>query len=386
MGRSPWLKALVILGVLIAAIYLFTLIWEIGARFADTILVFLMAYVIAFLLNPFVDRLIRWRRMPRLLAVSLVILGLAGVLALLGLLVVPPTVQQATDLGNEIPDWGDRFSSTVDDIQGWLDDRGIEVNLREYYQDEEVQSRLKEIGSGLADRAVGLAQQVLVVLLYVTVTLIVAFYLLLDGPRMRRAAMRVTPPKWRPDIDYMLDQVDSSFGAYIRSWAILAVIYGGGTAIIMFFTHIPFILPVAVFAGFMLIIPFIGDIVAVIPPIVIGLLSTSVGNVVIALIALVALQQLVLQILRPKIMGESVGLHPVLVLGAFLVGASAAGIWGAFFSVPVAGVVQSVISLFYHRYVTVDEEEPTAPATAGSRAAVPGEREDLEPALPRRTD
>ena len=99
----------------------------------------------------------------------------------------------------------------------------------------------------------------------------------------------------------------------------------------------------------MLVIPFIGDVVAVVPTILIGLVTVSLVNVVIALICLIALQQLVLQILRPKLMGKSVGLHPLWVLAAFFIGAEAAGIWGALFAVPIAAIIQSVVQLYYYR-------------------------------------
>ncbi len=360
--RNPWLRALIMLAVTIAAIYLFAQLWEIGARLAEPILILMFAWLIAFLLNPAVRALMRWRAMPRPAAVVVVFLGLLAAIALLGVLIVPPTVQQVADLGNEIPSWADRAPETIDRLQGWLDKRGIDVNLKEFYQSEEVKARLQEIGQTIAERAISAAQQVFVVLLYLVITLIIAFYLLLDGPRITDGLLRASPARFRDDLHYFLQTVDDTFGGYVRSWAILALIYGAGTGIIMVATDIPFVFPVAVFAGLMLVIPFVGDIVAVIPPLIIGLLTVSLRNVIIAMIALVALQQLVLQILRPKIQGDSVGLHPVLVLVAFLVGANVAGVWGAFFAVPIAGIVQSVVGLFYTRYVTIGDvaAEPTA--------------------------
>ena len=99
----------------------------------------------------------------------------------------------------------------------------------------------------------------------------------------------------------------------------------------------------------MLIIPFIGDVIAVIPTILIGLVTVGIVNVIIALVAMIALQQLVLQVIRPKVMGKSVGLHPLWVLAAFFIGATAAGIWGALFSVPIAAIIQSVVQVYYYR-------------------------------------
>jgi predicted PurR-regulated permease PerM len=99
----------------------------------------------------------------------------------------------------------------------------------------------------------------------------------------------------------------------------------------------------------MLIIPFLGDIVAVIPPIGLALVSVSLFKTGILLAVMIAMQQVVLQILRPRIMGKEVGLHPLWVLASFLIGARVAGIWGALFSVPVAAILQTVVQLYWYR-------------------------------------
>ncbi len=368
LEHNPWLRALIILGVAIAAIYLWGQVWAVGARFADTIVVLFTAWIIAFLLSPMVRLLMRWRAMPRAVAGTIVYIAMVAAVVVPSIFIIPPTVQQVADLGDEIPGWTDRLDGYIDDAQDWLDRRGIDANLREFYQGEEVKARGQELGQELAGRAVDVAQSVLVVALYFVLILIIGFYFLLDGPNIIRGAIEITPPRFRADVRWVIERIDNSFGGYVRAWAILGAIYGGGTAIIMALTDIPFILPFSVFAGFMLIIPFIGDIVAVVPPIAVGLLTTPLRNVVIALIALIALQQLVLQILRPKIMGSSVGLHPVLVLVAFLVGARASGIWGALLAVPIAGVLQSVLSLFYTRYVLDPAARSLSPAAATAYA------------------
>jgi putative heme transporter len=98
--------------------------------------------------------------------------------------------------------------------------------------------------------------------------------------------------------------------------------------------------------------------------------TVSFVDVTIALISMVALQQLVLQILRPKLMGKSVGLHPLWVLAAFFVGARAAGIWGALFSVPIAAIIQSIVQLYYYR-VTGRPQPAALAALSGDESPEP---------------
>src|SRR5581483_11151393 len=181
------------------------------------------------------------------------------------------------------------------------------------------------------------------------IILVVSFYMMLDAPRITSAMLSVTPERYRQDMRMLFASIDHSFGGYVRASVLLALIYAVGTGLTMAATGIPFALPVSLFAGFMLIIPFIGDVIAVIPTIVIGAVTVSLVNVIIALVAMVALQQLVLQILRPRIMGKSVGLHPLWVLAAILAGARISGVWGAIFAVPVAAIIQTAVQLYYFR-------------------------------------
>ena len=120
-------------------------------------------------------------------------------------------------------------------------------------------------------------------------------------------------------------------------------------ALAMYLLGVPFSLPVGVFAGVMMIIPLVGAILAVIPPVVIALATVSLAKAIILLAVMIGLQQLVLQVLQPRIMGESVGLHPLWVLFSVLVGARFAGVWGALFAVPVAAIIQTIVQLYYFR-------------------------------------
>jgi predicted PurR-regulated permease PerM len=117
----------------------------------------------------------------------------------------------------------------------------------------------------------------------------------------------------------------------------------------MFLLGVPFALPVGVFAGVMMIIPLVGAIVAVIPPVIIALASVSLAKAVILLAVMIGLQQLVLQVLQPRIMGKSVGLHPLWVLASVLIGARVAGVWGALFAVPIAAILQTIVQVYYFR-------------------------------------
>ncbi len=348
MERNPWFRALLMLGVAFLGVQLFLVVWHFGAHFAQTLLIFFLAWMLSFILNPAVDLVAERWRLGRPAAVTAVFLGMIAVVALAGFLVAPPLVKQVAALGDKVPEYRQNTGKLVTDLQAWLDRRHIAVNITDV-NTEDLSKQIDKTGASLAQGALGLAPQVIEGIFDTVIILVISFYMMLDAPRISAAMINVTPDRYRRDVRMLFASIDHSFGGYIRSSVALALLYAAGTALTMWGTGIPFVLPVSLFAGFMLIIPFIGDVVAVIPTILIGLVTVSLFKVVIALIAMVALQQLVLQIIRPKLMGKSVGLHPLWVLAAFFFGARAAGIWGALFSVPIAAIIQSVVQLYYYR-------------------------------------
>lgn len=357
MERNGWLRALIVLGVLFLGVQLWSIVWEFARHFADIILIFVLAWLIAFLLNPAVQFFTITRKTPRILAVAAVYLSLLLILGVFGALIIPPTATQMSTLGNRFPEYAANISSMVTSVQTWLINRGLPVQTESLTNSNDLLARAQTLGAALAENAIGLAQMVALLLFDGVIVLIVSVYITLDGERMTNALVHVIPERWRDDAVLLMASVDKSFGGYLRASFILTVVYAVGTAIAMFVLGVPFALPVGIFAGVMLIIPFLGDIVAVIPPIVLALVSVSLLKSGILLAVMILLQQLVLQVLRPRIMGKEVGLHPLWVLASFLIGARVAGIWGALFSVPVAAILQTAVQLYYYRAAGATAQE-----------------------------
>lgn len=349
MEKNPWLRALIILGVVFVAAQVFGIVWEFARQFSDIILIFLLAWLVAFLLNPAVEFLTSGHNTPRVVAVGVVYLGMLAFLVAVAVLVIPPTASQISALGHGFQQYAAHASGLVANLQIWLDERRIPLRLHDIAVEQNIDTQAQAVGTLLATHALSLAQSVVLAIFDGMIVLVISFYMMLDGPRITRALLSITPQRFRDDAALLFASIDHSFGGYLRASLTLILVYTAGTGITMYLLGMPFVLPVSVFAGVVLLVPFVGDIVAVIPPLLIGLMTGSFVRVVILLVAMVMLQQLVLQVLRPKIMGKSVGLHPLWVLAAFLVGARAAGIWGALFSVPVAAIVQSVVQLYYYR-------------------------------------
>jgi predicted PurR-regulated permease PerM len=361
MENNPWLRTLIVLGVIFVAVQLFGVAWDIARQLSDIILIFVLSWLLAFLLNPAVQFLTVREYAPRIVAVSAVYLSVLAALVAIAFLIIPPTVSQVSSLGNRVPTYALNASHLLGNLQPWLDSHRIPIDTGQLVKSNDLVAEARTFGTQLASNAIGLGEGVLVAVFDGFVVLIISFYMTLDGPRITRAMLQVTPQRYRDDAVLLVATIDRSFGGFVRSSLILALVYAAGTALAMFILGVPFVLPISAFAGAMLIVPFVGDFIAVVPPVLVGLVSVSLAKVGLLLLIMIVLQQLVLQVLRPRIMGKSVGLHPLWVLAAILAGARVAGIWGAIFAVPVAAIIQTAVQLYYFRAAgNADREDALA--------------------------
>jgi predicted PurR-regulated permease PerM len=173
--------------------------------------------------------------------------------------------------------------------------------------------------------------------------------------------------------------VRRAFGGFLRGQLVLSGVYGLATAAVMSLAGLDFTLVASVFAAVVMLIPFLGPVLAVLPPALIALLVHP-DRVWWIVVLLAAAQLAVLNVISPRVMSHTVGMHPLLVFVAVLVGAKVAGLWGALFGVPIAGVVVAMVG-FYR--LTIEERHVRAAAVSGvPRPPPPAECQPLEePAL-----
>jgi predicted PurR-regulated permease PerM len=111
---------------------------------------------------------------------------------------------------------------------------------------------------------------------------------------------------------------------------------------------------VGVVSGIIMLLPFIGPPLSIIPPLLLVLLQSSPSNLgwnlVLLVVALIIAQQVVMQMLAPRIFGAQMGIHPLLLFAALLIGAKLGGVWGAFFAGPIIAVASAMARVYYDRF------------------------------------
>src|SRR3989454_2788578 len=334
------LTTLVILLIIVAAFQIVATLWLAVLQVADVVLIFIAAWALSYLLSPPVHGSAEPTPLNRALSVVLVYLGIAVALAGVLALVVPGLVAQLNALVTRAPEYGDRAAREAAGLQVQLERAGVPVKVTELYG--AVPSRLSEAAGAIAHDALGVVSATAAVLFDATLVLIIAFIMLIDGDGIWRRFTGALTPELRSEAELLRQSADRSFGGFIRGSLLLGLVYGVATLALLVAFGVPFAGVLATLSGLAMIIPFFGPIIAEIPVLVVALLGAP--DIFFWVLALtIALQQIVLNVISPRIMSHAIGIHPIFVFLALLLGSRIAGFWGVFLAVPVAGIFNTFL-------------------------------------------
>ena len=345
-------------------------------------LLFIVAGLVALLLNPFVTILQRRARLPRGLAVLCVFLTLIVVIGGLGTVLAAPIGNQVAEFSDAVPGIVDDANAELAGLQDWLDAKGIDVEVANPGETalETLGARVTE-GSG---ELVSFTREALTVLiegsLALILTIVLAVYMLLYGQRIGAVVRSVVPRgDGTPEDDYPT-RVQSAVFGYVRGQLLFSLIMGTSAGISLWVMGSLGIFPegktyalvFGAFYGFAELIPYIGPAIGAAPPVLIALFSDNALDAVWLTIMFIALQQIEGHIVAPTVFSQALRINPLLVIFALLMGGRLYGFAGAFIALPIAAIVrQSVVYLHEH---LVLEPWGTPSATELGRGPPPREQ------------
>ena len=349
----------VLLVVVAAILTVYWLLTTTGFLLAPFVLGFLVAYV----LDPIVDKLVE-RRLPRSAAIVLLALPVAGVGALALLLGIPALIAQVDQLIQAAPDLvaraGDWLSGIRDRIllAGFPGlDEDVIPDLRALDPAQVVsflQDSRERLATGALRAVLGLGRglgSAATVAGYVVLTPVLTFYLLRDYDRIVAWLRRLLPRGREAEVVEFAREYDGLLSRYLRGQLTVALIIGLLTSTLLFATRFNYPFLLGALAGVMGLIPFLGLVLSIIPAVIVALVS---GSVVASLVKVAfvygAVQILDGTVISPRIVGDSVGLHPVWIVLALSVGGFFFGFVGLLISVPVAVGVKLVTIRGLERY------------------------------------
>ena len=334
----------------------------------DVITPFAIGLVLALLLDPLADKLMR-RGLSRMAAAGLVFGVFLLLLVGIGWLTVPLLIGQAGDLAQNGPnyisglqDYVNHFLHTHPKI-GPIKLPGTVAQLSQQFSGQ-ASDYLKQVSGHVYGFLVGSATIAIEFIL----TLIIAFYFLVDIDRLRARLFYLAPEKWRGLMGQLGSDVGGVFADYLRGLLIVCALYGLFTVGLLYglsIFHHPmarYALLVGAAAGVLYAVPYLGALSTALVTFIVAFAAATADHQSglafggIALGATLLLNQVFDNVVTPRVVGGGVGLHPVLALFALVIGGELFHLPGMLLSVPIAGSVQVILFRLYPRLT-----QPTPP-------------------------
>jgi predicted PurR-regulated permease PerM len=345
---------------------LLLLLWVIAGAARHVVFLFLVASLIAFLLNPIVAALTRiW--IPRGFGVALVYLTFAAMIlaavVALGSVVVDQTKSSATKVndyftverGQPLRTHADR---DVDRFQHWLDTHRLGgIDIQKQGHDLVSQIRKKDVTKYTGDVinfVEGAAVGTLKFLFSFVLVVVVSIYMLLDMPRLRRAVDRRFPP--HEGSSSLLTRIERSLASYVRGQVLLSLIIGTSAGVGLWLLGTLGLAPGAdkyavLFGAWVAVtelIPYLGPWLGALPPLIYELVVHPVSAIWVALLFL-GIHQIEGHIVVPNVMGNALRLHPLLVIFGLLAGGEIYGLPGALVALPLLAAGRAIWEFFSER-------------------------------------
>ena len=315
----------------------------------------LIAVAVVYLLNPLVSALER-RGVARVAGAGIVYLLFLCIVALVVSLLVPLVTRQVSSVIDHFPDYLADGQALVRDVAARF---GQEPNfrldadhVRDWLSAGENRQAVTRYLTGLRS----VTNSVISGLIIIVLGPVMAFYLLVDLPRLNRGAMALVPPGRREEIRGLMDRIGQAVGGFFRGQLLVALFVGVASSIGLWAIGLPFWLLVGMVAGIFNLVPLVGPFIGGGLAVIIALVSGEPLTAVWAALVLLVVQQIDNHLISPNVMGRTVQLHPVVVMLALLVGASFAGLFGMLVIVPLVAVAKIVFLFMWSRYVDYGEE------------------------------
>jgi len=306
---------------------------------------FILGAVITYVLNPPVSAIER-KGTPRIWSIVLVYLALFFIATGIVIYGVPQIVEQLNRLAETIPLYAVQVHDIIESLHTSYIYLGIPdwmkqiIDERIYWLEESLLQIVRRTVDGLINTA-GYIFQILL-------APILAFYILKDLKLIKEKIVSMLPEEWREGLVNLFKELDQVLGSFIRGYLLVAAVVGVLTALAMALLGMEFALMVGIFVGLTELIPYFGPVIGAVPAVALALLESK-WMVVKVTIAFLVIHQLEGYIISPKILGDKVGLHPLVVILSLLAGGQFYGLIGMLLAVPVTAMIRVVVSFIFLR-------------------------------------
>lgn len=311
----------------------------------EIVLIFLISVIISSAIDPLADFLQK-RRIPRGISVLLVYAVLLSILALVISLLVPPIIQEFQIISKT--NVYDTFKDKLGVFRDTLDQMGI---------GKTIEANIKQIASTFSGAVFNTTRGVVTGFVSIVTVLVISFYLTVNENGTKNLIKNLTPFKHQAYAMALVNKIQRKMGSWVLGQLILSLTIFGLTYIGLIILRVDFALALALIAGLLEVVPYIGPFMAAIPAVFFAFLQNPPLAIAIIILYII-IQQLENHIIVPVVMSKSVGLNPVLIIMGMLIGGTLSGIVGILIAVPVmSGVSVFLTDLWEEKSREADLEK-----------------------------
>ena len=339
--RDTLSVAFLALGAVFFGIAVLDRVLAVVVGFSSLLLTLFLTWLLAFLIGPLVGSLDRRLPLGRGLAVAVAYGAVIGGIAMLVVAIAQIGTREASDLVGRIDEITASIATLVGDIQRAIGIDRSTVDLATLVED--VQRRtLPAVIQQLADQTQMIAGSVISVFGTLFIIVVLSLYAVADPEAITDMIRRIVPNRHAETLLLVQRTVGRAFRGFLRTQVVLVLIQIGLALVLGLIFRLPYLVLLTVSTAVLMFIPFFGPPLALIPVVFVALAFRSdVAFLVIAI--LVITQTILVNAIQPRLLREGVGLHPILVIVALLVGSQVAGLWGAIFGIPFVAIVNLLL-------------------------------------------
>ncbi len=336
-------------------------LWALAKAAGKVLVVFIIAGLIALILNPAVAFLHR-SRLPRGLAVLAVYLAFFLTLAGIGFLLANPISDQVRTFSDNLPHIVEEANKKMATFQHELDQHGIHLELVKQGKTalQSIEGKVAKSASKLASFGGALATEAANAIFDLVLVFVLSVYMLIYGEQIGKLVRRVLPDGDGSRADDYPTLVQNAVGRYVGGQLLFSTIMGTSTGLALYLFGVIGIFPsgskyavaFAVFYGVMELVPYVGPILGAFPPVVVALFTKPITALWVALL-FVGMQQLEGHVVAPQVFGHTLRINPLLVIFALLLGLQIYGIVGALIALPILAVLRET-TVYLSRHLTFE--------------------------------
>jgi len=308
---------------------------------------FVFAFFISYILNPAV-RIIEDKKVPRTVAILIVYLVVGVLASFIVVFGIPHIVEELNKIGQAIPKLNAEIQSLIDRVENRYSKFTLPEGIRQVINERT--GHFQNILVNMARAATTGILKLCSYLLILIVAPIFAFYMLKDTDRIKESLTLSIPRDYRSDILAIGRDIDEIIKGFLRGHLLISVIVGFLTALGMYLIGLDFALIIGIIAGVAELVPYLGPFISAVPTVALALLISK-KTALYAVFVILVVQQLENTVISPKILGKSLGMHPLSVIFALMAGGELYGFAGIILALPVAATLKVILKYIYLKLV-----------------------------------